>query len=37
VSPFLRCVQTAAGFIKGMFPDGDDDEGAIDVKVRFSG
>jgi len=37
VSPFLRCVQTAAGFIKGMFPDGDDEEGAINVKVRFSG
>ncbi|KAG0616420.1 hypothetical protein M758_5G114000 [Ceratodon purpureus] len=24
VSPFLRCVQTAAGFIKGMYPEGSD-------------
>lgn len=24
VSPFLRCVQTTAGFIKGMYPEGTD-------------
>lgn len=24
VSPFLRCVQTAAGFIQGMYPNGSD-------------
>ena len=24
VSPFLRCVQTAAGFIEGMYPQGSD-------------
>lgn len=33
VSPFLRCLQTCAGFLKGMYPDGD----VSNVKVNDLG
>jgi len=35
VSPFLRCVQTAAGFIKGLYPEGDERITKLKVSIEY--
>lgn len=34
VSPFLRCVQTCAGVLKGMYPDGDVSNVKVSMLLR---